>query len=218
MTTQLRIFLADDHTLFREGVRALLARQPSMTVIGEAGDGREAVKRIEETAPDIAVMDIVLPGLNGIEVTRQVRQMQLRTKILMLSMYDDQEYVHEVLRAGASGYILKDSVGVELIAAIETIWRGECYLCPVIASKVVEHFVRRTEEPGPFATPGELTPREREVLQLVVEGNSNIQIGGRLGISPKTVEVHRSRIGSKLAIRDLPGLVKYAIRRGLIKV
>lgn len=216
--TQIRVLLADDHALFREGVRALLERQPSLAVIGEAGNGREALKRIEGTAPDIAIMDIVLPGLNGIEVTRQVRQIRPETKILVLSMYDDQEYVHEAFRAGASGYLLKDSAGLELIGAIETVWRGDCFLCPVIANRMVEHFVRRPEEPGAFAPPGELTPREREVLQLVVEGHSNAKIGGRLGISRKTVEVHRSHIGSKLAIRDLPGLVKYAIRRGLIKV
>jgi DNA-binding NarL/FixJ family response regulator len=216
--SQLRVFLADDHTLFREGVRALLERQPTITVVGEAGDGREALKRIEETAPDLVIMDIVIPGLNGIEVTRQIKKIRPDLKVLVLSMYDDQEYAYEVLQAGASGYIQKDTVGQELINAIEVVSRGGCFLCSSIASKVVEHYVRRSDERGgPVAPPGELTPREREVLQLVVEGNSNAQVGTRLGISPKTVEVHRSRITSKLAIRDLPGLVKYAIRKGLIK-
>jgi DNA-binding NarL/FixJ family response regulator len=215
--SQLRVFLADDHTLFREGVRALLERQPTITVVGEAGDGREALKRIEETAPDLVIMDIVIPGLNGIEVTRQIKKTRPDLKVLVLSMYDDQEYAYEVLQAGASGYIQKDTVGQELINAIEVVSRGGCFLCPSIATKVVEHYVRRTDESGPAAPPGELTPREREVLQLVVEGNSNAQVGARLGISPKTVEVHRSRIASKLAIRDLPGLVKYAIRKGLIR-
>lgn len=212
----LRVFLADDHTLFREGVRALLERQPSISVVGEAGDGREALKRIEETSPDLVIMDIVIPGLNGIEVTRQIRKTQPDVKVLVLSMYDDQEYAYEVLRAGASGYIQKDTVGQELINAIEVVSRGGTFLCPSIAGKVVEHYVRRADG-VPSAPPGELTPREREVLQLVVEGNSNAQVGTRLGISPKTVEAHRSRITSKLAIRDLPGLVKYAIRKGLIK-
>jgi DNA-binding NarL/FixJ family response regulator len=186
-------------------------------VVGEAGDGREALKRIEETAPDLVIMDIVIPGLNGIEVTRQVRKIRPDLKVLVLSMYDDQEYAYEMLQAGASGYIQKDAVGQELINAIEVVSRGGCFLCPSIAAKVVEHYVRRSDETGPSSPPGELTPREREVLQLVVEGNSNAQVGARLGISPKTVEVHRSRITSKLAIRDLPGLVKYAIRKGLIK-
>lgn len=212
----LRVFLADDHTLFREGVRALLERQPSISVVGEAGDGREALKRIEETSPDLVIMDIVIPGLNGIEVTRQIRKTQPDVKVLVLSMYDDQEYAYEVLRAGASGYIQKDTVGQELINAIEVVSRGGTFLCPSIAGKVVEHYVRRADG-VPSAPPSELTPREREVLQLVVEGNSNAQVGTRLGISPKTVEAHRSRITSKLAIRDLPGLVKYAIRKGLIK-
>jgi DNA-binding NarL/FixJ family response regulator len=216
--SQLRIFLVDDHALVREGLRAVLARQATMQVVGEAADGREALKVIERSSPDIIVMDISMPGLNGIEVTRQILKVHPKIKILALSMYDDQEYVYDILQAGASGYVLKNRASLELVNAIEAVSRGECYLCPIIAAKVVEQYVRRGDDGSVVGRPPELTCREREVLQLVVEGHSTPVSAGLLGISPKTVEVHRAHIASKLAIHDLPGLVRYAIRKGLIKV
>jgi len=216
--SQLRILLVDDHALVREGLRAVLARQATMQVVGEAADGREALKVIERISPDIIVMDISMPGLNGIEVTRQILKMHPNIKVLALSMHDDQEYVYDILQAGASGYVLKNRASSELVNAIEAVSRGECYLCPTVAAKVVEQYVRRGDDGSVVGRPPELTGREREVLQLVVEGHSTQATAGRLGISPKTVEVHRANIASKLAIHDLPGLVKYAIRKGLIKV
>jgi DNA-binding NarL/FixJ family response regulator len=212
----IRVFLVDDHALMREGLRAMLERRTSLEVVGEAGDGHEALRLIEDAAPDVVVMDIAMPGLNGIEVTRRLHARLPHVKILALSMYDDQEYASGVLRAGASGYILKDAVSSELADAIEVISRGEGYLCPIIARKLVDHFVRGPEGLT-IAEPPDLTAREREVLQLVVEGCGNKETAERLGISPKTVEVHRARIASKLGIPDLPGLVRYAIRRGIIK-
>lgn len=211
-----RVFVVDDHALMREGLRAMLERRPSLQVVGEAGDGHEALRLIEDAAPDVVVMDIAMPGLNGIEVTRRLHARLPHVRVLALSMYDDQEYASGVLRAGASGYLLKDAVSSQLADAIAALARGEGYLCPVIAKKLVDHWVRGPEG-AELGEPAELSAREREVLQLVVEGSGNKETAERLGISPKTVEVHRARIGSKLGIPDLPGLVRYAIRRGIIK-
>jgi DNA-binding NarL/FixJ family response regulator len=211
----LRVFLVDDHALLRAGLRALLERRGTIEVVGEAGDGRQALKLIEEEPPEVVVMDIAMPGLNGIEATRHLHSTLPETKILALSMYDDRDYAYEILRAGASGYMLKDAASSELVDAIEAVSRGEGYLCPVMAGKLVEHYVRGV--PGSTADqPPELTSRERQVLQLVVEGCGNKETAERLGISPKTVEVHRAHIASKLGIYDLPTLVRYAIRKGII--
>jgi len=219
VTTRIRVFIADDHALLRDGLRAVLERHPVLEVVGEAGDGREAVKGIEELIPDVVLMDIAMPGLNGLEATRQIRKILPRTKILVLSQYDDQDYIYELLRAGASGYMLKGSSAADLVAAIESVARGGTFLNPMVATRVVEGFVGRGEEsrgvPGGETT---LTAREREVLQLVAEGHGNARIAGTLGISPKTVETHRANIAAKLDIRDVPGLVKYAIRKGLVRI
>ena len=214
----LRVLLADDHALLRDGLRALLEQQPNLEIVAEAGNGREAVRRAEETRPDVVLMDIAMPDLNGLDATRQIRRLLPETKVLILSMYEDQEYIYELLRAGASGYLLKGSASAELLTAIEVVARGECFLSPSVAGRVVEGYVRGSAEPRQPASPAVLTPREREILQLVTEGYSNIAIGERLGISPKTVEVHRAHLADKLDIHDLPGLVKYAIRKGIIKI
>lgn len=210
---RLRIFLADDHALLRDGLRALIERQPSMEVVGEAGDGREAVARIDELRPDVVVMDIAMPGLNGLEATRQIRKLLPRTKILVLSQYDDREYVYELVQAGASGYILKGSPAGNFLAAIAAVARGESFLHPGMASVVAE---ARAADAHALENP--LTAREREVLQLLAEGHSHIDIGRRLAISPKTVETHRANIAAKLDIRDRAGLVKYAIKKGFVKL
>ena len=219
MTTRIKVFIADDHALLRDGLRAVLERHPGLEVVGEAGDGLEAVKRIEETIPDVVIMDIAMPGLNGLEATRQIRKVLPRTKVLVLSMYDDQDYIYELLRAGASGYMLKGSNAADLVTAIEAVARGGTFLNPIVAGRVVEGFVSRGEESrGAPASDTILTAREREVLQLVAEGHGNAQIAAKLGISPKTVETHRSNIAAKLDIRDVPGLVKYAIKKGLVRI
>jgi two-component system response regulator NreC len=211
MTTPLRVFLADDHAIFRDGLRALLQRHEGMEVVGEAGDGHEAVDGIEKTRPDVVVMDIAMPHLNGLEVTRRVRKKLPRTRVLVLSMYEDADFVHQILDAGASGYVLKGSASQELLEALAVIRRGQRYL----ASRLERHAA-----PGRrgVSADGPLTARERETLQLLAEGNSHAQIAKRLNISPKTVETHRRHIGTKLGIRDLAGLVKYAVRKRLVQM
>jgi DNA-binding NarL/FixJ family response regulator len=207
--TPLRVFLADDHAIFRDGLRALLQRHEGVEVVGEAGDGHEALAGIERTRPDVVVMDIAMPHLNGLEVTRRVRKTIPRTRVLVLSMYEDAEFVHEILDAGASGYVLKGSAATELLEALQVVRRGQTYL----ATQLARHPIparRRASAAGP------LTARERETLQLLAEGNSHVQIAARLNISPKTVETHRRHIGTKLGIRDLAGLVKYAVRKRLV--
>jgi DNA-binding NarL/FixJ family response regulator len=212
MSAALRIFLADDHAIFRDGLRALLARHEGIEVVGEAGDGHEAVEGIERTRPDVVVMDIAMPHLNGLEVTRRVRKRLPRTRVLVLSMYDDADFVHQILEAGASGYVLKGSASQELLEALSVIRRGQRYLAA---------HLERHGTPAPrraAAGLGVLTARERETLQLLAEGNSHAQIAARLHISPKTVETHRRHIGTKLGIRDLAGLVKYAVRNRLVQM
>jgi DNA-binding NarL/FixJ family response regulator len=215
---QVRVLLADDHALIREGLRALLERHPSVEVVGEAGNGREAVKLAEEKRPDVVLMDIAMPDLNGLDATRQIRRLVPTARVLVLTMYDDRDYIYELLRAGASGYLLKGAAAADLLAAIDVVAKGGMFLEPPVAGLVVEESLRGsrgTREPEPLPA---LTPREREILQLVTEGCGNQAIGERLGISPKTVEVHRAHISAKLDIHDVPGLVKYAIRKGIIKI
>ena len=207
----LRVFLADDHAIFRDGLRALLQRHEGIEVIGEAGDGQEAVEGIERTRPDVVVMDIAMPHLNGLEVTRRIRKRFPRTRVLVLSMYEDADFVHQILDAGASGYVLKGSASQELLEALASIRRGQRYLAPSLERHAAPQ--RKAA-----ATDGVLTARERETLQLLAEGNSHAQIAERLHISPKTVETHRRHIGTKLGIRDLAGLVKYAVRNRLVQM
>ena len=209
--TPLRVFLADDHAIFRDGLRALLQRHEGVEVVGEAGDGHEAFAGIERTRPDVVVMDIAMPHLNGLEVTRRVRKAMPRTRVLVLSMYEDADFVEEILEAGASGYVLKESAATELLQALQVIRRGATYLAPRLARHAAPARRRGTGN-------GPLTPREREMLQLLAEGNSHAQIAARLNISPKTVETHRRHIGTKLGIRDLAGLVKYAVRKRLVEM
>jgi len=211
--TPLRVFLADDHAIFRDGLRALLQRHPGVEVVGEAGDGHEAVTEIERTRPDVVVMDIAMPYLNGLEVTRRVRKRLPRTRILVLSMYEDADFVNQILAAGASGYVLKGSASKELLDALAVIRKGQTY--------VTQQLERHTGTParrGATGAEDPLTARERETLQLLAEGNSHAQIAARLHISPKTVETHRRHIGAKLGIRDLAGLVKYAVRKRLVQI
>jgi DNA-binding NarL/FixJ family response regulator len=209
----IRVLLADDHTLFREGVRALLERAPGIVVVGEARDGREALELAERTLPDVVLMDVAMPGLDGLEATRQLARRAPRARVVVVSMREDREAIRELLRAGIAGYVLKGAASAELVRAVEVAGAGGCYLSPAVASLVVEDYAHGAAH---ATAPAEvqLTPREREVLQLVVEGLSTAEIARRLRISRKTVEVHRANIGAKLQIRDVPGLVRYAIRRG----
>jgi DNA-binding NarL/FixJ family response regulator len=212
----IRILIADDHTLFREGLRALFASEGDVEVVGEAADGEEAVRKALETRPEVVVMDLMMPGVNGIEATRRIHAELPGTKVLVLSMYDDEEHVQRLLASGASGYMLKRATSDELVRALREVVAGGMPLDPSVAAKVVKDYVRRVqgdEEPGCGA---ELTPRELEVLKLIAEGLTNPAIADQLGLSRKTVDVHRSNLMRKLELHDVTELVKYALRRGLI--
>jgi DNA-binding NarL/FixJ family response regulator len=209
----IRVLLAEDHTLVRAGFQALLRDLPGIQVIAEAGDGREALRLVETQRPDVVLMDITMPGLNGIEATARMVSDFPEVGVIILSMHADEEYVLRALHVGAVGYLLKDSDIVEFQSAITSVANGETYLSPRI-SGVVADYVRRA---GPEPTSLEmLTPRQREVLQLIAEGHTMAGIGQVLGISQKTVETHRMALMERLDIRDVAGLVRYAIRVGLV--
>ena len=209
-----RVLLADDHRLMREGLRSLLEKQDGMTVVGEAADGRSAVRLAGKLSPQVVVMDVAMPDLNGIEATRQIRTCAPGVKVLALSMHAQMEFVARMLAAGASGYLLKDDASDELAQAIREIAAGRSYLSPRITGVVVADYVERLKLDGD-ADLSELTPREREVLQLVAEGKTTRAIASELHISVKTVETHRRHIMDKLKIDTAAGLTKYAIRHGL---
>jgi two-component system, NarL family, response regulator LiaR len=210
----MRVLLADDHRLVREGIRALLEAQDAVEVVAETGDGREALELIERHGPDVVLLDITIPGLNGLEVAARVREQSPSTKVVILSMHAGELVVAQALRAGVAGYLLKDSAAAELTLALAAVSRGERYLSPAISERVVEGFLS-VPEPSGDALAG-LTPRQREILQLVAEGHSTKEIAYRLSISVKTVETHRTQLMERLGIRDVPGLVRLAIRAGLI--
>ncbi|MFH1017139.1 MAG: response regulator transcription factor [Pseudomonadota bacterium] len=212
----IRILLADDHTLFREGVRSLFANESDIEVVGEAANGDEAVRKTAELEPDLVVMDIMMPVMNGIEATRRIHESHPETKILVLSMYDDEEYMHRLLAAGASGCMLKRATSDELINAVREVMAGGMPLHPTIAAKVVKDYVRRAQGLEETSTSRDLTPRELEVLRLVAEGHTNQAIADCLNLSRKTVDVHRTRLMRKLDIHDARELVKYALRHGII--
>lgn len=213
----LRILLADDHKIVRDGLRALLDAQPGFRVVGEAEDGRTAVEMTLELHPDVVVMDIGMPGLNGIDATGRVTLERSDTKVIALSMHADRRFVAEMLRAGASGYLVKDSAFEELVGAIRAVTEGRVYLSQGIAGVVVQDYVRRLgASPEAEVSPiSKLSPREREVLQLAAEGKSTKEIANDLGLSVKTVETHRRQIMDKLGTYNLAGLIRIAIREGL---
>lgn len=214
MTTTRRILLADDHALVRAGIRALLESLPGVEVIGETGDGLEAVEHVRRDPPDAILLDITLPGLNGLEAAARIAKLDVPTRVLMLSMHASAEYAARALAAGAAGYLNKDSAFDELATALEEIFAGRRYLCCAIDAEQVKQFERR-------ASAGEseldaLTPRQRQILQMVAEGLGTRQIAERLFLSVKTVESHRMQMMQRLGIFDVPGLVRFAIRNGLV--
>jgi DNA-binding NarL/FixJ family response regulator len=209
------VFLADDHAVFRDGLRFLLEAQGDIKVIGDAANGREAVHRVVQLCPDVVVMDIAMPVLNGIEATRQIRETSLSIQVIVLSMHRATEYVVQALQAGAHGYLLKESAGIEVINAIRTVHAGHHYLSQKLSDRVIEDYLRLREVSGMGTPLACLSLREREILQFVVEGKSSVEIAGMLSLSPKTVETYRSRMMRKLGIGDIPSLVKFAIQSGL---
>lgn len=209
------VFLADDHTIVRDGLRYLLEAQADITVVGDAANGRQTVQLVKQLCPDVAIMDIAMPELNGIDATYQICRDCSATQVIILSMYSTSEHVNRALSAGALGYVLKESAGIELVTAVRTVHAGHHYLSQNLSDRLIDDYLvhrKTSEEAGPLER---LTPREREVLQLVVEGNSSAQIATMLSLSVKTVETYRSRILHKLAISDIPGLVKFAIQHGI---
>jgi two-component system response regulator NreC len=215
----LKVLLVEDHAIVRQGVRALLDEEPDIVIVGEAADGNEALALAQSLHPDIVLMDLNLPGMSGIEATRQLRQLAPEMRILVLSMHDGEEYVFRALRAGASGYVLKQSTSTELVLALRAVASGSTFLSPSISQILISDFVRRAEIQETDAEVLEiLTPREREVLELIVRGLTNRQIAGRLHISIKTVETHRGNMMQKLDVHDRAGLVKFAIDHGVISV
>ncbi len=214
VSESIKVLLADDHNILREGMRSLLEQEPGVQVIAEAADGRAAVRLCEELAPDVVVMDIGMPELNGIEATRHITSDLFGAKVICLSVHEDAGTVHAMLEAGASGYLLKTSVGEELVRGIRTVASGAIYLSPAISRQVLERHVWTKGKPPPEAFKL-LTPREREVLQLIAEGHQTKAAAKRLGIRPKTVLAHRDNIMKKLGIHSVAGLVRYALREGI---
>jgi DNA-binding NarL/FixJ family response regulator len=210
----IRVLIADDHTLVRAGIRSLLQSIPGVEVVAESGDGREALEIIARDHPDVALLDIGMPGLSGLEVARRATAASPRTRVLILSMHADATYVTQALRAGASGYLLKGASVEELPLALKAVMRGETYLTPKVSRSIVDGYLRDT---GHSADPlAGLTGRQREILQLVAEGKSTKEIARILDISVKTVETHRGRLMERLDIHDVAGLVRFAVRAGLI--
>ena len=216
VTGVVRILLADDHTVMRAGLRLLLERHEHFEVVGEAADGREAVEIATEQKPDVVVMDVAMPHLNGVEAARQILSRNPDIAIVMLSMHSDESYVLRSLKAGARAYLLKDSAEADLIAAIQAIIEGRSFFSPGVRALLKEDYIYRLQKFGADDTYELLTAREREVLQLVAEGRSNKEVASLLGLSLYTVETHRTHILQKLNLHSVPELILYAVRKGII--
>ncbi len=214
-----RIVIADDHAILRDGVKALLKMYSDLEVVGEAADGQEAIEKARELKPDVVLMDIAMPGLGGLEATLEIKKICPDTRILVLTQYDNKEYLMRFLKAGAAGYVIKKAVGEELVAAIRTVKSGERFLHPSMATQLIDEYLHPTEATNEEGNHYEkLSDREKEVLKLVAEGSTSQQVADALGLSVKTVMVHRSNIMEKLGIHNRTELIKYAIRKGLIQV
>ena len=218
----IRVILADDHALVRAGIRALLASLEGIEVVAEAGDGRQALQLVEANRPDVVLMDISMPELNGLQAVEKITRDFPQVRVIILSMHANEEYVLHALRAGAAGYLLKNAGIAELELAVRSVGRGETYLSPPVSRSVIDNYLRRLGSPAevgalPPVTPGaQLTHRQREVLQLIAEGRTTQEIAERLQVGVKTVETHRAQLMERLDIHDVAGLVRYAIRIGLI--
>lgn len=215
---KIRVLIADDHAVLRDGLHALLNMHEDMEVVGEAGDGLEALEKITELRPDIVLMDIAMPRLGGLEATLEVRQRKLPTKVLVLTQYDNREYIFQMLKAGAAGYILKKAAGTELVTAIRAVHAGETFLDPSAAKAVVDRYIGEGAEDENERRLDQLTDREEEVLKLLAEGRSNREIAELLTLSVKTIMGHRANIMEKLDMHTRTELVRFAIRAGLVDV
>lgn len=206
------VLIADDHAVVREGLSLLLGSQPDIRVVGQVADGREAVREAQQHKPDVVVMDLAMPHLNGADAAVQILEKCEGTRVLMLSMYSTVEHVYRALQAGAMGYLRKESAGSEVVEAVRAVHAGRRYLSQKITESVVDDYIRKRSAESPLES---LSQREREILQMLVEGRSGIEIARLLHLSPKTVDTYRSRMMQKLGIADLPGLVKFALQHGL---
>jgi DNA-binding NarL/FixJ family response regulator len=214
---RITVVVAEDHTIVRKGICSLIDGKADIQVVGEAEDGRDAIDKVTALLPDVVIMDIAMPHLNGLEATRQLKKMFPQIKILALTMYTNEEYILQILQAGASGYVIKQAAPAELISAIHAIYRGDSFLSPSISKTIIDEYLRHTT-PNVSAEHEKLTDREREVLQLIAEGCSNREIASKLQVSVKTVGVHRTNLMEKLEIHNVTDLVKYALRKGIISL
>jgi RNA polymerase sigma factor (sigma-70 family) len=212
------VLLADDHVVMLDGLRVFLERQPDIQVLACAKDGREAVRQVEHLSPQVAILDITMPELNGIEATRQICAISPATRVIILSMHCTTSHIIRALQAGARGYLLKESAGTEVVQAVRSVHAGHRYLSPKISDQVIDYYLDQKVAINAESPLERLSPREREILQLVVEGKTSSEIGELLFISAKTVDSYRSRLMEKLGLKDLPSLVMFAIQQGLISV
>ncbi len=215
---KIRVFLADDHLILREGIRSLLGKVPDIEVVGEAGDGGEAVTKVEQLVPDVVLMDITMPGMSGLEATQRIVQKNPQVKVLILTIHETDQYLSGMLNAGASGYVVKTTASNELISAIRAVNQGDIYLYPSIARMLVENYLQKVKAGEQKTSYEGLTPREREILKYIAEDRKNKEIADFLGISVRTVQAHRTNLMDKLGARDRTELVKYAIRKGIINL
>ena len=213
---KIRVLLADDHTLIRRGLRLIVEQQPDLMVVGEAEDGRQAVALSASLKPDVAVLDIGMPNLNGIEAAKQITDGESGAAVVILSMHADETYILRALKAGARGYLLKDSAESDLVCAIRSVAEGKSFFSPAVSKVMLEDYVKKLQRTGSEDSYDLLTPREREVLQLVAEGKSNKEVANLLHLSVYTVETHRANIMEKLELKSVPELILYAVRKGII--
>ena len=217
MKQKVRIVLVEDHTILREGLRALLTADPDFEIIGEAADGREAVRFVEKQIPDLILMDLSMPRMTGMDAIREIKKRYPQTKIIALTVHKTEEYLRTTLQAGADGYVLKDATHDELMMAIENVLKGKTYLSPGVSGKVIEGYLEGKESQIPASKMGLLSQREREVLKLIAEGYKNKEIATDLCISLKTVEKHRANLMKKLDLHNAAALTAYAIEQGLVE-
>lgn len=216
MDKPIRIVLVEDHTILREGLRALLSADPKFEIVGEADDGREAIRRVDKLAPDLVVMDLSMPRMTGMDAIREIKRRHPATKIIALTVHKAEEYLRTTLQAGADGYVLKDATHVELLLAIQNVLKGKTYLSPSVSDTVIEGYLEGKEDQVPNPRLGLLSPREREVLKLIAEGYKNKEIAADLFISLKTVEKHRANLMKKLDLHNAAALTSFAIEQGLV--
>jgi DNA-binding NarL/FixJ family response regulator len=212
------VFLADDHAVVRDGLKTLLEIEDKVSVVGSASNGRDALRQVKKIEPDVVIMDISMPELNGIDATRQIIEARPGIRVIILSMHATREHIQRALQAGAKGYLLKESAGAEVVQAVRAVYGGNRYLSQPVSEILIDDYLSSNQTDSSSDPLDQLSTREREILQLVVEGNSSAKIADILCLSPKTVETYRSRIMSKINVKDMPGLVKFAIRNGLISL